>query len=384
MLTPCVDRYFYGLRGRYLFSMHFRVYKTGGEDHWIVRSMDNSGNESLFTRSVSAEIEELEPGTYDVVFKVTGTRAASTPTAQENILKHAVDRKEKLLYVGRRFDYAQSKGNLRAMEAAIKKRDALDGRQMQKDVLRKARIMNKGERVRQRLRQQRKAKVMKERRRAFAEAQKAKNRKQRERRKARLAAKEARSKTDASPETDGDKSATDTVTPASETDAAPANQGTEPGARIPVAAEQSQPSPPGDSDATKAPEAEKEEGPARASEAGVTEKFSNLTVTGGGGASEAPVSLFSASGPDEEDESEYESELEPPSEVEDEDFDFDSGMDGPMYSSGEEDSKTEIFGAKTEIFGDDPWQALCVLGLRVYSQNCEAEVKVVKSEDASI
>lgn len=106
------------LRGRYTYSLHFRVYKeddTGGK--WIVRSMHNSGNETDFTRSVSAEIEDLEPGTYDVVFKVTAHRPVGGPTAtaEYTILKYATERKQKLLAVGRRFDYAQSKGNLRAM-----------------------------------------------------------------------------------------------------------------------------------------------------------------------------------------------------------------------------------------------------------------------------
>lgn len=118
VLSQPDDRYFMQLRGRYTYSLHFRVYRednTAGK--WIVRSMHNSGNETDFTRSVSAEIEELEPGTYDVVFKVTASRPVGGPTAtaEYTILKWATERKQKLLAVGRRFDYAQSKGNLRAM-----------------------------------------------------------------------------------------------------------------------------------------------------------------------------------------------------------------------------------------------------------------------------
>ena len=64
VLSQPDDRYFLSLRGRYLYSLHFRVYKeddTNGK--WLVRSMHNSGNESVYTRSVSAEIDNLEPET---------------------------------------------------------------------------------------------------------------------------------------------------------------------------------------------------------------------------------------------------------------------------------------------------------------------------------
>ena len=156
VLSQPDDRYFYGLRGRYLFSMHFRVCKAGEEDaHWIVRSMHNSGNETIFTRSVSAEIEDLEPGTYDVIFKVTATRSPETLTAEEVVLKYAVDRKEKLLRVGRRFDYAQTKGNLEAMEETNKAqaKEKLKGKR--KTTWKKARKISQQGRERARLRKKR-------------------------------------------------------------------------------------------------------------------------------------------------------------------------------------------------------------------------------------
>lgn len=116
VLSQPDDRYFMQLRGRYYHSLHFRVYRESESNgKWIVRSMHNSGNETFYTRSVSAEIEDLEPGTYNVVFKVTAYRLSRGSTAEDIIMKYAVERKEKLLAVGRRFDYAQSKGNLRAM-----------------------------------------------------------------------------------------------------------------------------------------------------------------------------------------------------------------------------------------------------------------------------
>lgn len=41
-------------------------------------------------------------------------------------------------------------------------------------------------------------------------------------------------------------------------------------------------------------------------------------------------------------------------------------------------------GKKAGIFGEDPWQALCVLGLRVYARGEEpVKVRVVKAEGGS-
>lgn len=40
-------------------------------------------------------------------------------------------------------------------------------------------------------------------------------------------------------------------------------------------------------------------------------------------------------------------------------------------------------GSENEIFADDPWNATCVLGLRVYSLQADAKIKVVKGENTS-
>lgn len=123
VLSQPDERYFRGLAGRYLFALHFRLYRAGDEDgeRYLVRSMNKSGDEIEYTRSVSAELEDVEPGNYTVIVKVTATRDEDYDTAQDTILDHAIERKEKLLTVGRRFDYAQTKGNLRAMEKSLRK-----------------------------------------------------------------------------------------------------------------------------------------------------------------------------------------------------------------------------------------------------------------------
>ncbi len=168
VLSQPDDRYFYGLRGRFLYSLHFRVYKEGEEDDkWIVRSMHNSGNETVFTRSVSVEIEDLEPGTYNVVFKVTAVRTAAAMTAEESIIKFAVERKEKLLNVGRRFDYAQTKGNLRAMEDTNRKRKVKGRRDEKITMFKKSRKITQREKERARGRKKRVDDAMREKKREY-------------------------------------------------------------------------------------------------------------------------------------------------------------------------------------------------------------------------
>lgn len=111
------DRYFKGLKGRHDYALHFRVYSNGKPEKYVVRSMSNSGGYRAHTRSVSAEVD-LEPGVYSVVVKVTPDRYKTNMTAEEMIKAQCTGRKQKLLSVGRNFDIAMSKGKLREKEKA--------------------------------------------------------------------------------------------------------------------------------------------------------------------------------------------------------------------------------------------------------------------------
>ena len=55
-------------------------------------------------------------------------------------------------------------------------------------------------------------------------------------------------------------------------------------------------------------------------------------------------------------------------------------MDGPVGSEEDEDSVNirRSSKSKNDIFGDDRWNALCVLGLRVYCKSRDLKVTVVK------
>ncbi|KYG49847.1 hypothetical protein M433DRAFT_139740 [Acidomyces richmondensis BFW] len=338
VLSQPDDRYFYGLGGRYLYSMHFRVYKEGEENKWIVRSMHNSGAETVFTRSVSAEIEDLEASTYDVMFKVTAVRSNVSQTAEEAILKYAVDRKEKLLYVGRRFDYAHTKGNLRAMEEKCRKRAKRERRQLEKEAMKKARKVNQKEKERDRKRKKRINDAMKNKRKTFELIR--------------------REKEKPGQQLGLNRQGAESSQALSEHESEKATKMT----------------PLTDSEVSSSQQIAQQQDPPRSSTTAAQEKHGMEKLT------DVPrVSQRTNSESVLEESSGYESPLEPPEELDDNDFDWDSELDWPADSSDEEGGSSQRK-SKNELFADDPWSALCVLGIRVYSLNSEANVRVIKND----
>lgn len=183
VLSQPDNRYFYDLAGRYFYSLHFRVYKEGS-DTYLFRSMHNSGNGAVHTRSVSAELDDVEPGKYSVIFKVTAVRIGTTAPA-DAIEKYAVDRKEKLLDVGRKFDYAQSKGNLRTFEKNHERQRKLDDRGQAKNLSKRSREVKMKNRAKEKLRKKRITDALNEKRKISLE----KERERRKKRKAKMARK---------------------------------------------------------------------------------------------------------------------------------------------------------------------------------------------------
>jgi len=351
VLSQPDDRYFYGLRGRFLYSMHFRVYKEGEENKWIVRSMHNSGAETVFTRSVSAEIEDLEPGTYDVVFKVTAVRSNVSETAEEAILKYAVERKEKLLHVGRRFDYAQTKGNLRAMEEHCRKQAKRQRKQLEKEAMKKERKLNQREKERDRKRKKRINDALKDKRKAFALARREK---EKLRQQLGLHRQETES-TQAQAEAESGSEKAKALTPRTESEGTGPKQ---------VVQRQDGPN-------SSAPAPQETKGMDK-----LVDSLASSESRGTRGSQD-----INPESPLEEDYG-YESPLEPPEELDDNDFDWDSDLDWPADSSDEEGGSSQRL-SNNELFADDPWSALCVLGIRVYSLNSEASVRVIKSDGRS-
>ena len=106
VLSQLDDRYFQGLQGQYTFQLHFRLEKDG-EDDYIVRS---HGNYSM-SRSVSTDLE-LDPGTYSVLMRITAKRYLSDPTPEEIIRSNVKYRQNKLIQVGLSYDLAHAKGDI--------------------------------------------------------------------------------------------------------------------------------------------------------------------------------------------------------------------------------------------------------------------------------
>ncbi|KPM37733.1 hypothetical protein AK830_g8826 [Neonectria ditissima] len=106
VLAQLDDRYFRGLQGQYIFSLAFRVHKAGQEDY-LVRSQ----TALRMSRSVNVELD-LEAGEYEVRVKVDATRYEQFLPVDEVIRKNAKDRREKLIRIGLAYDLAHSKGRI--------------------------------------------------------------------------------------------------------------------------------------------------------------------------------------------------------------------------------------------------------------------------------
>lgn len=77
---------------------------------------------------------------------------------------------------------------------------------------------------------------------------------------------------------------------------------------------------------------------------------------------------------------------DPEAEIGDDDFEWDQEVDGSACGGSGDESDDDD--KDRDVYADDPWNAVCVLGLRVYSQNGDASIKTVEggidiSEDGS-
>ncbi|KAL5315252.1 hypothetical protein ACEPPN_017904 [Leptodophora sp. 'Broadleaf-Isolate-01'] len=123
VLSQLDDRYFRGLEGQYFFKLNFRLHASDnlGGDDYIARSHGNS----VMFRSVVAELPDLQDGTYSVVVKVVAERNQKAPSVEdvvEKMCRDTTDRyHEKFSQVGLSYNVAHSKG-AGIMEARIQKR----------------------------------------------------------------------------------------------------------------------------------------------------------------------------------------------------------------------------------------------------------------------
>ncbi|KAH7348683.1 hypothetical protein BKA65DRAFT_477076 [Rhexocercosporidium sp. MPI-PUGE-AT-0058] len=110
VLSQLDDRFFEGLQGQYTFRLQFRLHEVDslGENDYIVRSHGNY----LMERSVVTELKGLPAGTYAVFIMVVADRDTHNPSV-EDVVKAQCRRRvdnDKLAQVGTSYDIAHSKG----------------------------------------------------------------------------------------------------------------------------------------------------------------------------------------------------------------------------------------------------------------------------------
>lgn len=109
VLSQLDTRYFRGLQGQYNFRLQFRLHEEGrpGAEEYIVRSHGNY----LMDRSVSIELPSVGPGNYVVFISIIGERDTRVLSTEDVIKREAKGREEneKLAQVGQAYDLAHSK-----------------------------------------------------------------------------------------------------------------------------------------------------------------------------------------------------------------------------------------------------------------------------------
>ncbi|KAJ8118558.1 hypothetical protein ONZ43_g3966 [Nemania bipapillata] len=110
VLQQLDNRYYKGLRGQYSFRLHFRIHEQGrpGSEDYVVRSHGNY----LMNRSVSIEIPSMEPGNYSVFLSIVAERDTEMLSIEDIVKRECRKREEneKFAQVGYAYDLAHSKG----------------------------------------------------------------------------------------------------------------------------------------------------------------------------------------------------------------------------------------------------------------------------------
>lgn len=359
------QRYFAGLEGRYFYDLHFRLYRDG-EERYLLRSMAGSG----CGRSCNAELD-VEPGTYTVMMKIKAVRADNGKTREGTIKDYRRSRKDKLLAIGHSFDDIHSKGLLREAENGRTKQSREDAQKLAKDrrtaMMKAERVFNKEAKRRQKGRVKR-----------IDEAVKAKVDAKRAARIANSAPASAVATPASVYAQDEEATANGTVangvangveapvTPPPEP--VEARQDAEASTAVAEDADDETAKVTGDEatdTAVDEPEAANEVAPTEIEEAPEANGEAATAVN------EEDVAVQSVAGYDEPQEAQDpaggdEDDDENVSAAEDDDFDWDSDIDDPVPPI----MMPETVDDDDDIFAEDPWNALCVVGLSKYSPNC--------------
>lgn len=180
VLSQLDGRYFCGLEGQYRFELSFRIHKAGEEDY-IVRSHGNY----WMRRSVTAELE-LPAGEYDVLMKVKAFKDRRSLPVEDVVRNNAKKRRDKLSRIGLSYDLAHAKGVVK--ETPEEKKARKEAEEKRKNKARKEvkeRLMKeKKKRVHNANKEKRKLQEQKIKRMAKAKTKKAKKAAKEEARKA--------------------------------------------------------------------------------------------------------------------------------------------------------------------------------------------------------
>ncbi|KAH7313806.1 hypothetical protein B0I35DRAFT_435889 [Stachybotrys elegans] len=127
VLAQLDERYFRGLEGQYRFELGFRLHKAGHQEYMV-----RSQKPYRMRRSANMELE-LEAGDYDVRVKVEATRYETKMPIHEVIRKNVKNRREKLTRIGIAYDLAHSKGRLVETEEEKQLREAHEKKVREKE-----------------------------------------------------------------------------------------------------------------------------------------------------------------------------------------------------------------------------------------------------------
>lgn len=352
------------------------------------------------SRSVSTDLE-LEPGTYSVLMKITAKKWPTDPTPKQIIKQTCKDRPEKLTQIGLAYDLAHAKGQIKETEKEKKQHQERAGkkkaaaRKKQREDLRAAKLQQWQLEKKQRAREKRHTK-----RKEDHERKKVEKKKCTEPRDVPVVGETA------APDINGDVASKDQSAKESADVPAVEAHGTEPQSNgspapatlpedtlgkknptdgVPTESEINRPQPttagPGPADPADKPtetrSAEELSTEVKNGDATKAEQFHSalqsipsVQVNGGFVApkSAAPPSTVAGA-----DDWQYDSDASFDSSI-------DSDLDLPPEPSTDdvmEEVAAKDDGENTE-FADDPWNAVCVVGLRVYSEDPELSVEIVR------
>ena len=129
VLSQLDTRYFQDLQGQYEFTLSFRVQRDSENDNnYIVRSHGNLG----MKRSCNTDIT-LEAGSYSVLLKVSASRDLDIPPPDAIVKEWAADKSDKLIQQGLSYDLAHAKGLIVESEEEKRKRLAREAKKTSGD-----------------------------------------------------------------------------------------------------------------------------------------------------------------------------------------------------------------------------------------------------------